>query len=588
VLFREDLRAYATAPGSVYEVSPVETQSAACPIQGGVHTLCASPVTVTLPNLDSAASLTGSQVSVFNCKGGDAPTSPATVLTACSPVASDAGGFVFPADTTFALATDDFAAAMAYYQLDRHVSFFRALDPALPPPGGGRALSASVPALVNVKAGGVAFENAFYSGALDAMVFGQGQNLDYAYDATIAYHEFTHGVVSAWGGYHPDLDALGGLDEPGAVNEGTADAMAVSETGRSELASFAGAQLSNSLALRDMNDPNATRSCQGNGTVANTLGAPSVNGVDGEVHDDGEIWNGLYWEVYRGLKAAGIKGCGGACEAGPALQYQTLQLAAGTSPTLQSYAATFKSAATALFPGRPEVADYVDCVARRRGFDRCDRTVPVYAGETKVQFMRLGYSAFQMAVDVTDAGTASLDLCSGQGTATTIWLRKDQPVALTFTAGSGTRAASILSDDTRTFQQRCSSGPTSLTGFKSPGRWYILLDSPSAASTPTSSRSARRDSPRARPPPRRPPAGSPAPRRPRPSRPPPPRWRPAGTSPSPPAAARGRATPSRSPATPPAAPSPPPATTRPGRRAASPTWSASPTRPAARPAPASP
>jgi hypothetical protein len=143
------------------------------------------------------------------------------------------------------------------------------------------------------------------------------------------------------------------------------------------------------------------------------------------------------------------------------------------------------SAATALFPGRPEVATYVDCVARRRGFDKCNRTVPVFAGETKIQFMDLGYSNFQMVVNVTDTATAALDVCSGQGTATRLWLRKNQPVALTAIDGN-TGRATITSDDFVDFTQPCTAGPNHLTGFLSPGQWFLLLDSPDAflAATP--------------------------------------------------------------------------------------------------------
>jgi hypothetical protein len=290
-LFREDLRFFATAPGSVFDVSPAETLAALCPVVGNAHTNCASPVTVTFPNLTSTASLSGSQVQVFNCNGGDAPTAPTGIPGTCAAVASVSNAFSFPVDTSFVSATDSFAAAMAYYHLDKHVSFFKAIDPALPPPattGTNRALRGSIPALVNVKQGGQPFENAFFSGNLDAMVFGQGGAADYSYDAPVAYHEFTHGVVFSWGGFNPDIDSQGGLREPGAVNEGTADSMAVSETGRSQIGAFTSGQgVQPALFLRDMNDAAAARTCQGNGTVVDAFGAQSIKGLDGEVHDDG-------------------------------------------------------------------------------------------------------------------------------------------------------------------------------------------------------------------------------------------------------------------------------------------------------------
>ena len=286
VLFREDLRYYASAQGSVFEVSPVEAAASICPLSGSIPTFCASPVTVTLPNLTTGADLTGTQTTVYNCYGADAPTSAAGVPGPCALVAAASGAFNFPVDATYRSTLDDFAPAIAYYHLDKHVSFFKGIDPTLPIGGSSRALVGSLPALVNAYQGGAPLNNAFFSGLLDAMVFGQGTNADFAYDATVIYHEFTHGVVFAWGNFNPGIDALGALWEPKAVNEGTADSMAVSENGRSEVGSFIGATSTPPTAfLRDMNDPGATRTCQGDGTLVNQFGTTTpifINGLDGE------------------------------------------------------------------------------------------------------------------------------------------------------------------------------------------------------------------------------------------------------------------------------------------------------------------
>src|SRR5206468_6872659 len=181
------------------------------------------------------------------------------------------------------------------FHLDKHVSFFKMLDPTLP---GGipHAVNGSIPAFVNARSGGQAFENAFYDPNIDAMVFGQGATADFAYDATVMYHELTHGVVQAWGGFNLDIDGVGAVFEPAGLNEGTADSMALSETGHSELGAFIGArQLPPLPFFRDMNDPDASRSCQGNGSHVSQLGfTDAINGLNGEEHSDGEIWNGFY------------------------------------------------------------------------------------------------------------------------------------------------------------------------------------------------------------------------------------------------------------------------------------------------------
>jgi len=60
-LFRVNLRNFAAMPGSVFEVSPVETVAALCPVSGGTRTFCAAVANVTFPNLATGADLLGSQ-----------------------------------------------------------------------------------------------------------------------------------------------------------------------------------------------------------------------------------------------------------------------------------------------------------------------------------------------------------------------------------------------------------------------------------------------------------------------------------------------------------------------------------------------
>ncbi len=485
-LFRQDLRYRAAAPGTVFEVSPTETAASACPLVGTAHSLCAPTVAVTFPNLATGGDLSGSQATVYDCRGANAPTSAGSVPGPCSPVSALSGGFGFPVDTSYASTTDDFAAAMAYYHLDKHVSFFKGLDPTLPPAdatpnGSSRALRGSLPGLVNAYQNGAPMNNAFFSGLLDAMVFGQGQNADFAYDATVIYHEFTHGAVFAWGDFNPDIDALGGLAEPRAVNEGTADAMASAATGRSLIGSFIGARQSPpEPSLRDLDDAVASRTCPGDGTLVNQFGTTTpmfINGLDGEVHDDGQIWGSFYWEVAQGLEAAGLKGCGGSCKAAPAIQYQALQLAAGTSPTFATYWQTMKAAAGALFPPLSGAADYVDCVARRRKLDQCDRTVQVYARELKAQYVDQRYSPFQVVIAAS--GSTAFAICSVKGTTTTAYGRTAGPVQLSGIDPT-TGNATITSDwSSPSFTQLCTAGWT-IFNLPNGGTWHLLLDSPTA------------------------------------------------------------------------------------------------------------
>jgi len=309
------------------------------------------------------------------------------------------------------------------------------------------------------------------------MVFGQGTNADFAYDATVMYHEFTHGVVFAWGGFNPTTDSLGAQWEARALNEGTADAMAASESGRSQIGSFitaAGASPSSSPGpfLRDLSDPSASRTCQGDGTLV--PGLIVVNGLDGEEHDDGEIWNGFYWEVYQGLKSAGIKACNGTCEAGPAIQYKALQLSANTSPTFNSYWQTFKTATSVMFPPASGAAAYVDCVAKRRKLDKCDRTVPLYAGEKKEEVVNFRYSPFQIVINAT--GQAQFSICSVAATATTIYARNGSAIQVDPATGT------VTADASASFTHQCSAGVQTFTIGSAAGEtWYLLLDLGSTA-----------------------------------------------------------------------------------------------------------
>src|SRR5262249_51706419 len=83
----------------------------------------------------------------------------------------------------------------------------------------------------------VPFDNAFFSpgagnpisdlliGGQDSIMFGQGSAVDFAYDADVISHEFTHAVIDTLGKLNPPgfEDTQGLTDDPGAMNEGLAD-----------------------------------------------------------------------------------------------------------------------------------------------------------------------------------------------------------------------------------------------------------------------------------------------------------------------------------------------------------------------------
>ncbi len=481
LLFREDLRIRAS--GSVFDISPMEDTAGQCPLSGGAgspHTACKSPVSSTLDNLTSATNLTGTYFTVYNCQGHNYPTTFGSTGLCTQSTTPNSGmpatDYVYPVDATNVSAADEFAAVTAYHQLEKQRAYLKSLDPS-----GGGGLTSNIPVFVNAYEGGQPLDNAFFgsNGVQKIVVIGQGTVADFAYDGSVHYHELTHGQVAAFGGFATGLDTLGGLDEPGAVNEGSADALATSNLGRSQIGLYVaglGSFGSPAPYLRDMNDPNLVKTCQGDGTSVTEFGlAGVVNGLDGEVHDDGEIWNSFFWELHQGL--AGSKWCGGSCDAAPAIQNKAIELAGGTQPTLQSYANTMAAAASALFPASPEISSYVSCVAGRHGMPSCNRTVKVYTGEIKLSFVRHRYGAFQLVVTTT--GAANFTVCSARGTATTLWAKQGGPVILTSPSLGGpttTNGASFVN-----FTRSCSGGVSTI-GIPSAGTWYLLTDSQGAES----------------------------------------------------------------------------------------------------------
>ena len=411
------------ATGRVYNLSPVELAGGGlCAMDGnGRYFSCAPTALRTLPNLTSATTLTGSQARVYNCRGTTAPSTEGTTAACDQNARPTADAYDFPPDLLNVSPADDFAAVMAYYQIDRHVTFLKDLDPA------SADTLAGLPVFVNAYDGGQPFDNAYFSPLLNGMVLGQGTRLDFAYDASVAYHELTHAVVSQFGGFNLGLDAAGAVDQPAAVNEGTADSLTVAATGKSKLGYFVGNWMATSAPPPFMRDMANRKTCRGTGVATGQLGlSTAVDGLDGEAHDDGEIWNGFFWEMHEGLKD--VVGCDGGCDAGDAIQYGALQLAAGTSPTLATYGDSAAAVAQALYPDRPNVAAYVRCVAQRHELATCDRTFPVYAGEKKVSYVRLRYGSFQFAVQAT--GTTSFTLCSGLNRGGYFWARIGQPVRI--------------------------------------------------------------------------------------------------------------------------------------------------------------
>jgi Zn-dependent metalloprotease len=133
--------------------------------------------------------------------------------------------------------------------------------------------------------------NAAFSGGgwgyPDSIIFGQGNlygvPIDFAYDADVILHEFTHSVSDkAFNIRFGSRDEWGYNSTPGAVEEGNADYYALTRTGNPALAEYA-------LGIYGRNADNDHR---------------CPDDLQGEGHYDGEIVGGALWDLRNQLGAA--------------------------------------------------------------------------------------------------------------------------------------------------------------------------------------------------------------------------------------------------------------------------------------------
>ncbi len=439
VLRAVDTRRYAL--GRVFELSPSDRPGSPCPLEtsgpfAGAHAQCAATELVALENLSSGTELSGTQAVAVNCLGMS-PFDGAERLADCVAVgpsvpAGAATDWDFAPDEGGASAVDDFAAVMAYYHADRQWTFLKRLDPA-----NAWRLEPGLGLYTNVFSRGLPMANAFYAGSgWGVVALGQGIGTDFAYDGGVVAHEVTHGAIDRHGGFWGEILPRGTLLEPLALDEGSADALAAARTGSPLLGAYVarcgGASPCEPAPF--VRDLGAFHTCRGTGAAGNDFGAGwgSVDGLDGEVHDDGEIWAEWSWELHRALD--GFPACGGLCNAADLVHWRTVELTAGGSPSFRVFAATALAAADALFPAAPEVRDLVSCTLARRAMADCDGTVPVHLGEGKAGLVTAWFGAMQTSFEVLGTGVVrACDALSRAGTWVTpprLYVRRGAPVQL--------------------------------------------------------------------------------------------------------------------------------------------------------------
>ncbi len=246
-----------SADGSVYSGDPLSSQ-----VQ-----------TVTLEGLSGDDALSGEFADVFSCDDAEIGESlfDSSVCNGLSrhAVPDSSGNFLFePEPESY---DDPFAEVHLYHHLD--IVSRWAQDTY------GFSRASPTTAFTNFE-----MANAFYGdfdgdGVAD-IAMGQFEGIDLTYDPDVIYHEFGHGIVGG-------VAALGFLDadetglrwDGGALNEGTADVIALLLTQDPAIGAYAGTAFDRT-AIRDLVQP---RSCP--------------EDLVGEVHADGLLWGHLFYRL---------------------------------------------------------------------------------------------------------------------------------------------------------------------------------------------------------------------------------------------------------------------------------------------------
>jgi hypothetical protein len=224
--------------------------------------------------------LAGPFVDVVSCIEPTDGTFPGSRLPQCDlaryAVPDAAGDFVDVEPEPSIVVDDGFAETSAYYHADRFLAF---MDPfGVEGLHCDQRLGERSTIVVNYRQEPlVPLSNAFYTGDCPvAVLMGDGDDVDHAYDGDLVYHELGHSVVQEMSGY---LGAERGLDhawvhDANAVNEAVADYLSSVVTG----------------------DP-----VMGEATIARDIDTDAACPADlwGEPHDDGLVISGGLWRFHQ-------------------------------------------------------------------------------------------------------------------------------------------------------------------------------------------------------------------------------------------------------------------------------------------------
>lgn len=246
-----------TGTGRVFDPNPVVTlrdESLKDKKNADQQVLWPAYKNVLLRNLDGSGKLSGTYAKIVKAKGGL--------------VKSSAERFRYNRSQR------GFEQVMAYYQINQAQEYIHKL-------GFTDVNNESQQVLINTFAG----DNSFYDPSDDTITYGRG-GVDDAEDAEVIWHEYGHAIQDA------QVPDYGESEEAGATGEGFGDYWAVTMS----IPVSHGFDLP---CVADWDSTSYTSSVPH--CLRRTDTAKTTDDMDGEVHDDGEIWSAALWDIHQTL-----------------------------------------------------------------------------------------------------------------------------------------------------------------------------------------------------------------------------------------------------------------------------------------------
>jgi len=131
-------------------------------------------------------------------------------------------------------------------------------------------------------------DNSFYDPSTDMITTGEG-GVDDAEDAEVIWHEYGHAIQD------DVVPGFGESEQAGAIGEGFGDYWAVTNS----------VPVSKGFELPCVMDWDATSyTTDEPHCLRRTDTGKTTDDIDGEVHDDGEIWSNALWDIHQALGRA--------------------------------------------------------------------------------------------------------------------------------------------------------------------------------------------------------------------------------------------------------------------------------------------